>query len=101
MPNVPIQTGKKQFRDSFGNDQDTTKASALGPPTDQAEPRYQPIRVWNPSRAHDEDWRTATKEPQSGYTSSVDLAPKPQMAGTDGQPVEHAGSDNHPLNRTF
>ena len=100
MPNVPIQTGKKTFVDSFGNTQDTTRSSALGPlPTDSAVPRIQPIRVWNPSHAHDENWRTKTKEPQSGYSDG--LAPAPPMAGTDGQPVEHAGSDNHPLNRRF
>lgn len=104
MPNVPIQTGKKQFVDSFGNTQDVTKGSALGPlpvsDDSRTGRRYQPISVWNPSHGHDEDWRTKTAEPESGYGMEVDRM-NTQMIGTDGQPVLHAGSANHPLNRKF
>ena len=104
---VPIQTGKKQFTDSFGNTQDVTIGSALGPLPDADEsttgPRFQPVRVWgSDEKGHDPHSMGPQPQPApSGYTSPVDLTPAPQMTGTDGQPVEHAGSDNHPLNRRF
>jgi hypothetical protein len=81
MPNVPIQTRKKQFVDSFGNTQDLTHTSALGPlrePSDDEShtgPRFRPVRFHQPVNTNGKDPRTMGPQPQpeqSGYSNPVD-----------------------------
>jgi len=49
----------------------------------------------------DEGHRQLDQDSQGHLSSVNDATLRPQMIGIDGLPVEHAGSDTHPLNTAF
>jgi len=78
MPDEVKAVTKKEFTDSFGNTQDVSRGTALGPlpeamPTEsEAKPKLKLESVWNMPKAKDEDWRTKKADPPSGYSNPVD-----------------------------
>jgi hypothetical protein len=90
--------GKRYFKDSTGAYREVNTSTDLGVPS---VPRKENNALQPPARSYsgDQQGGFGHTAPNACDDPAYIQRHYPNMIGTDGEPIEHAGSANHPLNQ--